>query len=366
MYTPEFAGTKFMSVSLMPGHTVRDGLELLSYFLVGFLIIKTVTRRQQILRIFYVLVGMGVFQAFYGLFELYNPNPRLLFYEKIHYVDCVTGTFVNRNHLSGYLEMVIPLAVGLVLARTDFYGMAGLRWREKLLRLSEKGVYVNRLLGLGVVLMALAVIFSRSRSGVFLVVFTFILFFEMVVLYFGKVRHRKKWLKKFLVWTFVVITVIALYVGIDATIERFDLNKFLREARPVVWSNTGGIVGDFWLLGSGLGTFEALYPAYEEVRTAGKYEHAHNDYLEYMAELGVVGFFMLVGGIGMMLVYSFLIWRVRRHPEVKGLALGGMIAVAALLIHSITDFNLHIPANKFLFAVVLSLTVVTAFYKRNN
>jgi len=134
----------------------------------------------------------------------------------------------------------------------------------------------------------------------------------------------------------------------------------------VVWSNTTGIIGDFPVFGSGLGTFEALYPAYEESSTPPLFEHAHNDYLEYLAELGVVGFVMLLGGILVMLVFSFLMWKVRRHPEVKGLALGGMVAVVAMLVHSITDFNLHIPANMMLFAVVLSLTVVTAFYKRNQ
>jgi len=129
------------------------------------------------MRIFFVLVVMGVFEAFYGLFELYNKNPRILFYEKVHYLDSVTGTFVNRNHLSGYLEMVIPLCVGLIIARIDLVSFTGLRLREKLLRLSEKGLGINIFLSLGVIVMSVAVIFSKSRSGVFLLIFAFILFF---------------------------------------------------------------------------------------------------------------------------------------------------------------------------------------------
>ena len=284
----------------------------------------------------------------------------------MHYLDCVTGTFVNRNHFSGYLEMVIPLALGLILARTDLFSLSGKKWKEKILRISEKGVYKNLLLALAVILMALAIILSKSRSGVFLVVLTFILVFGMAVLYFGRVRQQQKWIKSFLKVTFLIIVLMALYIGIDATIERFAMDNILEEVRPVVWSNTTGIIGDFPVFGSGLGTFEALYPAYEESSTPPLFEHAHNDYLEYLAELGVVGFVMLLGGILVMLVFSFLMWKVRRHPEVKGLALGGMVAVVAMLVHSITDFNLHIPANMMLFAVVLSLTVVTAFYKRNQ
>jgi len=95
----------------------------------------------------------------------------------------------------------------------------------------------------------------------------------------------------------------------------------------------------------------------------GSVSHAHNDYLEYLSELETVGLILLLGGIAFIVVNSFLIWRVRRHPEVKGLALGGIVAIAAILIHSIADFNLHIPANMVLFTVVLSLTAVTAFYK---
>jgi chromate transport protein ChrA len=82
--------------------------------------------------------------------------------------------------------------------------------------------------------------------------------------------------------------------------------------------------------------------------------------------LGVFGFVFLLGGILFMLINSFLIWRVRRHPIVKGLSLGGIIAIVCILIHSITDFNLQIPANMMLFSVVLSLAIVTAFYKKNE
>jgi O-antigen ligase len=366
MFVPEFSRVHFMSISVMPGHTLRAGLELLTYFLLGFLVVKTTVRRKQIMRIFYFLVGMGVFQAFYGFFELYNPAPRVLFYKKLHYLDCVTGTFVNRNHLSGYLEMAIPLAIGLILARTDFFSLAGERWRKKILLLSEKGAYKNILLALGIILMGLAVIFSKSRSGVFLLVFAFFLLFGMSALYYGRVKREFKWVKDFFKTVFLIILVIAVYIGIDAMIERFAMDKILNTVRPVVWSNTTGIIGDFPVLGSGLGTFQALYPAYEESSTPPLFEHAHNDYLEYLSELGGLGFLLLLGGVLTMLVFAFLVWKVRQHPGVRGLALGGMVAVVVMLLHSITDFNLHIPANMMLFAVVVSLTIATAFYKKNT
>ena len=365
LYSVDFAGMDFLSFSIIPSYTFQRGLELLTYFLLGFLVFKTITRRRQIIRIFTVLIGLGVFEAFYGLFELYNRNPRILFYRKIHNLDSVTGTFVNRNHLSGYLEMIIPLAIGLVIARIGLFAASNLTWRERIVRFSERGLAANLLVFFGIILMSIAVLFSKSRSGVFVLIFTFILFFGLTTIYFGIYALRKKWVKNFLRTAFFLIVFISLYVGIDATLERFSLDKLLQEGRPTYWANTLRTFSDYPLFGTGLGTFGALYPNLEGGEEGvSVLVHAHNDYLEYLSELGLVGFGLLLGGILFMGVVSFLVWRVRRHPEVKGLALGGIVSLIGILVHSITDFNLHIPANMVLFAVVLPLTMVTAFYKR--
>jgi O-antigen ligase len=366
LFSTDFLKIKFMSLSIIPSHTLQKGLELLSYILLGFLIIKTIRKWRQIKRVFSVLIIMGVFEAFYGLFELYNKNPRILFYKKIYYLDSATGTFVNRNHFSGYLEMVIPLALGLIIARVDLFSLAGLRWREKILRLSERGFSTTLLIAVGVILMSLGIIFSKSRSGVFLLVFTFILFFGSTMIYFGGVKHQRRGIKNFLIAVFLIVVFISLFIGIDATFERFAMDKLLREERPAVWANTIGIFRDSPLFGAGLGTFNYVYPAYEDSEQFARYSHAHNDYLEYLVELGIFGFALILGGILFLLINSFLIWQVRRHSGVKGLALGGMIAVICMLIHSITDFNLQIPANMLLFSVVLSMTVAAAFYKRDE
>jgi len=365
-FMPNFSNVKFISLSTIPAHTLQKGLELLAYFLLGFLIIKTITTRQQIKRIFSVLIAIGTFEALYGMFELYNPNPRILFYQKTSGLDSVTGTFVNRNHLSGYLEMIIPLAIGLIIARANIFSLPSLKWREKFLRLSEKGFSTNFLISIAVIIMSLGIIFSNSRSGVFLLIFTFLLFFELTVLYIGRTEAQKIWIKNFLKVAFLIITFISLYIGIENTIERFALNKLLTAGRPAFWANTVKIFSSYPLFGTGLGTFPSLYPDMESGKQIIRLYHAHNDYLEYLTELGIVGMFFLLAGILYIVINSFLIWRARRHPEIKGLGLGGIIAVICMLLHSLTDFNLHIPANMLLFTVVLSLTVAAVFYKRKE
>jgi len=366
IFFSNFSDVKYLSVSLIPAHTLREGLEVLVYVLLGFLIIKTIVDRDQIRRIIYVLVCMGVFQALYGLFELYNSNPRILFYKKVYGLDSVSGTFVNRNHFSGYLEMIIPLTLGLIIARIDIFSVAGLNWQEKFLRFSEKRVSTNLFLILGVVVMSLGIVFSKSRSGIFILVFCFILFFGLTFLFFERSRSNKKWTRHLLTAIFLIIVLISLQIGISASLERFAMDRLLREGRPAYWANTLDIFAKSPLFGVGLGTFASIYPDEEVGDDPIRLYHVHNDYLEYLAELGLIGFFFLLAGLLSVVVISFMAWRSRNYSESIGLALGGIVGIFCILIHSIADFNLHIPANMLLFSVVLSMTLVTAFYRKGE
>ncbi|MEW5901367.1 MAG: O-antigen ligase family protein [Acidobacteriota bacterium] len=364
-FSATFPTENLTTISVIPGQTLRKALELLSYVLLGWLIISTVKTRRQILRIFSVLVVMGTLEAFYGLYELTSASPRILFYPKTHTPEAVTGTFVNRNHFSGYLEMVIPLAIGLAIARLDVFSLAGLKWKERLLRFSEKGLATNILLSLGIILMSLAIIFSQSRSGVTILILTFILFSGLTLLHQPS-RRQKKRARAFLAVVFLLVVGISLYVGVRATLERFSLDRILHEQRPVFWGHALRIFIRFPVFGSGLGTLTSLLPDIEQDGSLVRVFHAHNDYLEYLAELGFLGMGLLLAGILFLGIKAFLIWRERRHPEVKGLALGASISIICMLVHSLADFNLQIPANMLLFSTVLALAVVTSFYKKGE
>ena len=136
--------------------------------------------------------------------------------------------------------------------------------------------------------------------------------------------------------------------------------------RVPVWNFTLKIISDFPLVGSGLGTYASVFLAYDNRGRLSIYSHAHNDYLEYLSDLGIIGLLLLLGAVLFIIIKAFSVWRTRGHPEVKGLALGGIVAVINILIHSITDFNLQIPANMLLFTVILSLTIVMVFYKKRS
>ena len=262
-FSPGFTGKGLLSLSVVPVRTFLQGLELAAYVLAGFLVVRTVTRGRDIRRIIAFLVGIGAFEAFYGLYELTTAHPRLLFYRKVYSLGSVTGTFVNRSHLSGYLEMIIPLAIGLLIARLDFLSLGREGLKAKLLHMTGQGLVPNILLFIAVIVMSLGVLFSQSRAGIFILVFTFILFVGFIALHFSRFGPRRAWLRNFVWITFLFVAVSALYIGVGSTIQRFALDNLLRESRPLFWSNVGRIIAAFPVFGSGLGTFASVYPAFE-------------------------------------------------------------------------------------------------------
>lgn len=366
-FDPGFTGAGFLTLSVAPARTIAVGLEMAAYFLIGLIIIRTVNRTSRVRTIIKVLAACGAFQALYGLYELTVKEPRILFYRKAFSPDAVTGTFVNRGHLSGYLEMIVPLALGLIIARMSLFSSGTKGLREKALLWTSKGVMPNLLVAAAVLVMCLGIVFSNSRSGLVVLVFSIFLFFGLSVLVSNRAQYGRPWLRNTVKVAFLLLFVLAFYRGLDTTIDRFASDDLLHENRPLYWSNVVRIIGDFPLFGSGLGTFAGIYPAYEKI---GGPEmsliHAHNEYLEFFSELGLVGSAFLFGLIVFLAAKSFLMWKSRRNPEVKGLALGGLVSLAGAGLHACTDFNLHIPANIVLFVVVLCLTTAVSYQARRH
>lgn len=366
LYDPGFAGRRFTTLSVSPSTTVREALFLAALFLLGWLVLRAAGRGRRIRAVIVTLVVSGVFQALYGLFELTRAEPRLLFYKKVFSPHAATGTFVNGNHFSGYLEMIIPLALGLAVARMNMmtFGVQG--FREKVRLWTSKGVLGTALLFAAAAVMALAILLSNSRSGVVVLAFTVFLFFGLTVVSYSRMGFRQPWVGRAIRATVLAVTVMAVLAGVGSTVRRFALDDILHEDRPLYWANTADMIGDFPVFGTGLGTFASAYNAYE-TRLGGDMAliHAHNDYLELAAELGVLGALLLLGLVLSLAVRAFLVWRGRRNAQARALALGGIVSLAGAGLHAFTDFNLHIPANMVLFTVVLALTVVMAHYRKS-
>jgi O-antigen ligase len=171
-----------------------------------------------------------------------------------------------------------------------------------------------------------------------------------------------------------VVAFTAVTIGIRPIIERFSWESVPREGRPVIFKNTLKLFKAYPLFGTGPGTFVYAYTKYEKFYVRGITDHAHNDYLELLAESGLLGGGCLILLAFAALGYLFWWWTKRSDYFVRGVGLGCMAGIAAILIHSLTDFNLRIPANAVYFITLYTLALKSVikreqfsyFFKKNR
>ncbi|MGA2531691.1 MAG: O-antigen ligase family protein [Candidatus Aminicenantales bacterium] len=348
------------TLSLSPLLSAGELVLLLCYGLFGFLTLRTVRTRRRIEIFVLVIIASALFQAFYGMAETFSGSEKIFGYQKKYNIGSVTGTYVNRNHFAGFMEMAFPLSLGYLLAKGKYFLMEkGLSWRRKILWFGQEGLQWSLLFGLGTVFIGVALVFSKSRSGVMIFLVTVIL----AAAAFGNWRElsdradERRRRRGILRLVAAVVLAAVLWLGIGPIIERFGEMDISKEARRTFMANTFEMAREFPWAGTGKGSFVYAYAMYKKVDTGTMLSYAHNDYLEIAAENGfVAGLCLIAAGIWLV-VFLAGRWRKRRNNFAKGIGLGAILGILALFIHGFTDFNFQIPANAVYFVGLCALAL---------
>ena len=152
---------------------------------------------------------------------------------------------------------------------------------------------------------------------------------------------------------------IVVWVGTDPVMNRFEIlgQEYSQagQSRISIWRDTLGLIRQHPLLGTGLGTFSVAYTSVQTVFLTQLVDHAHCDYLEVASELGLPGAMLLFGSIFWILARAVRRYRKSEDNFDSAVWLGCIGSIAAILLHSLADFNLYIPANAVVLAVTLGL-----------
>ena len=354
------------SLSVCPHETKLAYYKLLGYVLIFLLIINNIETRSQVKRVTMAIILTGSAVGFLAILQLMGGGNKIYwFWQSVYIKRGYRGPFVNHNHFAGYMEMVIPLAIGMFISGflTPLSAVVSTNWRHRLSVL-ESRLSKSILLLFLISLSLCAHLLSLSRGG------TISLLLAMTFLFIAlgiKQSFKKKRKGILVIVGFALI--ILIWLGIDPVLSRLATLLNIEQqhiARPTVWKDTVHLIENFPIFGVGLGNFKYTFPIYKTLHYQIIWEDAHNDYLQFMADTGVIGFLIFFGGFLIFLWKSIKIWHKRRDPFVSGLTIGGVSSIVALLIHSGVDFNLHIPSNALLFSIILGLVWVTVNIKSKS
>ncbi len=272
-----WAGRGWRTLSLAPGLSAGDLVLLICYGIFGFLVLKTVRSRRRIEILVLVMIGSALFQAFYGMAQTFSGNEKIFWHQKQYDIGSVTGTYVNRNHFAGLMEMIFPLSLGYLLAKARYFQMEkGLTWRQKFLWFSQENLQLSFLLGMGTVLLAVGLVFSKSRSGV-------LIFMLLVVAAAAAIgswrelsedggesgeghgRRRKSRSRQSCGSSSRVCSAWRFGSGSARSSRDSPRLDWPRKAGGPLSANTVGMIGDFAAVGTGKGTYLYIYPMYKKI-----------------------------------------------------------------------------------------------------
>lgn len=334
----------WLPLSLTPSRTLSSAMAFVPAFAV-YLCARDLPLREAN-RLLTWLAGFAAISALLGLLQLSGGTGSKLRFYAITNSDAAVGFFSNANHFGTFLALCIPIVAYLGLR---FEAPRGLRNPRSTLIVAG-GV---------IALLAAGVIASKSRAGIGAAALALVVTGVLVHLRLP-LRPRTKLLS-----AGASILLLAVASGGFVASGRFaamaEIDQVGTDGRLALWPTYAQMAGAAMPLGTGLGSFDPTYRAYEDyTKLKSRYlNNAHNDLAQVVIEMGLPGI-ALLGLWGTLLVAVFArAWRepdrLEREPTLgryKVIALG--FGTIVLLAHSLVDYPLRGACVSATFALLLA------------
>ena len=278
------------------------------------------------------------------------PNGKIYgFWTPIYIEAHPVGPIISRNHFASWMLLAAPLTVGYLLAhaRTHWEDAAHVSAGIVRIMTDTRALWVTT----AAVLMVTGVLFSQSRAG---------LTGLAVAVVIGVARTRKhlgRGGQAGILAASVILGAAAWMVANPSTGVLQKIHSSQNDdwgGRPAIWKATMGMASQYPLTGVGLGAYEGAIPIYQTPPVSILFNHAHNQYLQWWAEGGVVGAALLIW----LLLAGAQLFAARQRRDRGPLvhlregALAGMIGLA---VQSVWETPLVTPAILWLLAVLAAI-----------
>ena len=332
-------------LSMYPYLTKLELLRMTSYFILLFLSGQAFRTPRQWREFAWFIVLLGFSVAVFAVLQDLTFNGKLYWFREMRYGGMPYGPYVNRNHFAGLMELLIPMGLAML-------AVPGVRRQQMPLMALLAAMPVGALL------------LSASRGGI--IGFGCEVIVLVILLWIR--RGEKKHLFTFLL-ALVLAGGLVGWLGVGQVIQRFSQirNPEVTEGRRISMARGAyHIFRDHPWIGSGVGTMVSVYPAYETAYDATIVDHVHDDHFELLAETGVPGALCWLTFIILLAMYGLKNVSAHQDPVVRSVQLGTVVGCVGLLAHSFVDFNLHIPANAFLFYLMAGMASTNPIFGPTN
>lgn len=259
------------------------------------------------------------------------------------------GPFVNRNHFATWIIMAAPLCLGYLMARGSGREESTTPFVSRRTRVARMADGRTAWLAAAAAMMLAALLASLSRSGIAALT---------SALAFFAVAHRGHSAIRRASWSVAVLALIAGFAltraDIPALAERFGQSGTGVRDRVKIWSDTLPMMQDFWVTGTGAGTYRTAMVVYQRADRNVQFNQAHNHYLQAAAEGGIVLASLLVA----MLVALVQVIRRQLTAESSGtywIRAGAACGLLAAALQALWETGLVMPANAALAAVLAAI-----------
>ena len=316
---------------------------LFVYFVATLIFTDSPRRLRTIVR---TITIFGFLLSMFGLTQSFTSDGTRVYWFRQLTQSTAFGPFINRHHFAGYMELAIALPLGLLFS-------------------GSIESYKRPMYAFVAMMMGVALIMTNSRGGIISLAAE-ILFLAAVAgpgLLRGERRPRAQRVRSALLRAGLAFGLIAVLIGGTIAVGGSDaFTRLLGTAntddpttgRAHFWSVTLDVIKAYPIVGSGLGSFSVIYTRYDSHNGFYRLEQAHNDYLQTLADGGILG-----GILGLaFLIILFGNGFARRETDDKfrrGVATGALAGCFAALIHSFFDFTLHTTSNALLFLILAAL-----------
>lgn len=326
--------------------TRQEVLKTVLYCSIFFIFINNLRRRRHVKTFAFCLIGIATLISFYAIAQFLSGSTQILWETQAPiYAHRASGTYICPNHLAGFLAMVAPLALALTLAgRLEQYqklllGFASLVLLAGVAVTISRGGYVAALAGVAVVL---GIFFQRPKYRIPSLVAAGFLACGMI-------------------WF-----LMSSPPEIGSRLEQLTHPTQFQEGRGALYQANLKMAAHTPLLGWSPGTYSTAIHQFLPENIQSDPVYAHSDYIQFFIEWGPVGLagllaLMTLAAIGGTQAWKYVRQRGNsinpRDSTRTALFLGTAAGLIAISLHSLIDFNMHIPANAIVAVVLLAFLV---------